>query len=141
MEENNDPNRLITLAIHTYDKAVVLKSLLERSGVPAVLHNVNLSMPVGSSGVRVRIHERDLPLALKVIENESLEEPKHVATDKNCVLIPVDFSEYSMKACKIGFEYAHKINSGVILLHTYMNENNRLFLPFASGQIYRRRLR
>ena len=40
---NNDPNRLITLAIHTYDRALILKFQLEQAGITAVLHNVNLS--------------------------------------------------------------------------------------------------
>ncbi len=67
---NNDPNRLITLAIHTYDRAVILKFQLEQAGITAVLHNVNLSEPVVSAGVRVRIREKDLPKALAVVESE-----------------------------------------------------------------------
>lgn len=65
-------DRLITVAIHTYEHALRLKSLLESEGVPVVLHNVNLSHPVVSSGVRVRIHEKDLPLALRIIENTDI---------------------------------------------------------------------
>ena len=64
--------KLITIAIHTYEKAVILKTLLEKEGITAVLHNVNLIQPVVSSGVRVRIHEEDLPLALKIIESSSI---------------------------------------------------------------------
>jgi hypothetical protein len=36
-------DRLITVAIHTYDYAVALKTFLEGEGVKAVLQNVNLS--------------------------------------------------------------------------------------------------
>ena len=61
--------RLITLAIHTYEKALALKTILEREGVVAVLNNVNLANPSISSGVRVRISESDLPLALRIVEN------------------------------------------------------------------------
>ena len=53
----------------------MLKHLLESEGVPVVLHNVNLSQPVVSSGVRVRIHESDLPLALRIIENTDIFAP------------------------------------------------------------------
>jgi nucleotide-binding universal stress UspA family protein len=35
------------------------------------------------------------------------------------VLIPVDFSDYSMRACEIGFEYAGKTGAEVMLLHVY----------------------
>ena len=49
---------------------MVLKSQLEQAGVTAVLHNVNLSEPVVSAGVRVRIREKDLPQALAVVESQ-----------------------------------------------------------------------
>mgnify|MGYP002508214299 CR=1 FL=1 len=42
-------DRLITVAIHTYEHALRLKHLLESEGVPVVLHNVNLSQPVVSN--------------------------------------------------------------------------------------------
>ena len=65
-------DKLVTLAIHTYQKAQVIKTLLESNGIDVYLHNVNLIQPVVSSGVRVRIKESDLPAALKVIENTNL---------------------------------------------------------------------
>ena len=60
-KNNNDPNRLITVAIHTFDRAVDLKNTLEEEGIEVKLHNVNLDEQVLASGVRVRIRERDLP--------------------------------------------------------------------------------
>lgn len=62
-------DRLITVAIHTYERALALASLLEREGVKCTLQNVNLEHPTVSSGVRVRIYEKDLPQALRIIEN------------------------------------------------------------------------
>lgn len=114
-------DRLITVAIHTYAKALILKTLLENEGIPVVINNVNLIQPVVSSGVRVRIHERDLPLALKIIERMSIEEAT-VAEENNKprVLIPVDFSDYSRKACLIGFDFAKQLGCSVVLLHSYV---------------------
>lgn len=63
------PDRLITLAIHTYERALPVKSLLEREGIYVELNNVNLAAPVVSPGVRLRIKESDLPLALRIVEN------------------------------------------------------------------------
>ena len=60
------PNRLITLAIHTYEKALPIKNLLEREGVAVELNNVNLAAPEVSPGVRIRIKESDLPFALRL---------------------------------------------------------------------------
>ena len=45
-KNNNDPNRLITVAIHTFDHALNLKNTLEEEGIEVVLHNVNLDEKV-----------------------------------------------------------------------------------------------
>jgi nucleotide-binding universal stress UspA family protein len=44
------------------------------------------------------------------------------------VLIPVDFSEYSIQACEIGFNYASEIQAEVIVIHA-------CFTPFLSQSI------
>ena len=128
--KNND--RLITVAIHTYEKALILKSLLESEGIDVVINNVNLIQPVVSTGVRVRIHERDLPLALKIIENMSHEEDEKCdEQSKPHVLIPIDFSDYSKKACRIGFDFAKQMGAHVVLLHSYVSMSYAMaMLPF-----------
>lgn len=120
-------DRLITVAIYTYEKAQIIKSLLESEGIPVVIQNVNLIQPVISSGVRVRIKETDLPHALTVLEdhNTLFDTDKTVKTGKSAlnrqhIVIPVDFSDYSYKACSIGFDIAHKIDATVTVLHTYV---------------------
>ena len=75
--------RLITVAIHTYDKAVALRSLLESEGIKVTLQNVNLEHPTVSSGIRVRILESDLPLALRIIENHEIFVSPENLTDKS----------------------------------------------------------
>ena len=65
-------SRLITLAIHTYERALLVRTLLENEGIRVELNNVNLEVPGFSSGVRVRIRETDLPLALRIVENQEL---------------------------------------------------------------------
>ena len=49
-----EDDKLITLAIHTYEKAQIIKGILESEGIPVVIQNVNLVQPVVSSGVRIR---------------------------------------------------------------------------------------
>ena len=96
-------DKLVTLAILTYAKAQILKNVLENEGIETYIHNVNQIQPVVSSGVRLRIKESDLPRALKITESstwlsESIvgeKEPK-VKDKSNKILIPVDFSNYSM---------------------------------------------
>lgn len=115
--------KLITLAVHTYEKAQILKTLLETEGIEAYIHNVNQIQPVVSAGVRVRIKESDLPHALRIIEDSKwLEEPGVEDLEKyktKQVLIPVDFSEYSIQACELGINYAYKTGGDVMILHSY----------------------
>ena len=120
-------DKLVTLAILTYSKAQILKSVLESEGIEAYIHNVNLIQPVISSGVRVRIKESDLPRALKIIESsswlseETLEEKSAESKSEKVpkVLVPVDFSAYSLKSCDFGFIVAAHIHAEVVLLHVH----------------------
>lgn len=118
-------DKLITLAILTYSKAQILQSVLENEGIESYIHNVNLIQPVISSGVRVRIKESDLPQALKIIESSSwlsseiLHEESPASPKASYVLIPIDFSPYSLKACDFGFRVAAKMHVDVVLLHVH----------------------
>lgn len=124
-------DKLVTLAILTYAKAQILKNVLENEGIEAYIHNVNLIQPVISSGVRLRIKESDLPHALQIIESSAwlsedvVKEKESSFTEKKKekpkVLIPVDFSHYSLKACEFGFSFAKEMGSEVVLLHAYFS--------------------
>ena len=87
-------SRFITLAIHTYEKALSLRTLLENEGITVELHNVNLEDPRLSSGVRVRIPEHDLPLALRIVENREL------FADNAAFVIQVRIPDISVKNIK-----------------------------------------
>lgn len=130
-------DKLVTLAILTYAKAQILKNVLENEGIETYIHNVNQIQPVVSSGVRVRIKESDLPHALKITESSAWlsEEVAGGASPKiektsNKVLIPVDFSNYSLKACEFGFNFAQNIGAEVILLHVYFTPIYATSLPY-----------
>lgn len=134
-------DKLVTLAILTYTKAQILKNVLENEGIETYIHNVNQIQPIVSSGVRVRIKESDLPRALKITESavwlsESVvanKTPK-VVDDAKKILIPVDFSNYSLKACELGFNLAKSDESEVILLHVYFTPIYASSLPY--GDIF-----
>ena len=130
-------DKLVTLAILTYAKAQILKNVLENEGIETYIHNVNQIQPVVSSGVRVRIKESDLPHALKITESSAwLSEevvggkaPK-IEKGSNKVVIPVDFSNYSLKACEFGFNFAKNIDAEVVLLHVYFTPIYATSLPY-----------
>lgn len=126
-------DKLVTLVILTYSKAQILKGVLESEGIETYIHNVNQIQPIISSGVRVRIKESDLPRALKVTESSAWlsedivgEKPMKQQDPRKIILIPVDFSDYSMKACEFGFSIAKNLEAEVVLLHIH-------FTPFYSA--------
>ena len=119
-------DKLVTLAILTYTKAQILKSVLENEGIETYIQNVNQIQPVVSSGVRLRIKESDLPRALKITESsvwlaEDIvgDKSPEINVENKKILIPVDFSGYSMKACEFGFNLAKTYKTEVVLLHVY----------------------
>lgn len=124
--------RFITVAIHTYEKALALRSLLESEGIEVEFRNVNIEHPVISSGIRVRIHEKDLPLALRIIENrEIFSEPvagMHAADSSRPVVVPVDFSPRSVMAARMAFAIAAAHRTEIVFLHTYID-------PYVSGAL------
>ncbi|MDH6303820.1 nucleotide-binding universal stress UspA family protein [Parabacteroides sp. PF5-5] len=135
----NKEEKLVTLAIHTFEKAQILKTILETEGIEVYIHNVNQIQPVVSAGVRVRIKESDLPHALRIIEDSKWLEETHEEITSNRekkVLIPIDFSDYSMKACDFGINYAHKIGAEVMILHAYFSPYFPTAIPFGDTLAY-----
>ena len=121
--------RYITVAIHTYEKALALRTLLENEGINVELNNVNLEVPGFSSGVRVRIPERDLPLALRIIENKELFQHTPGAEIKeHTILVPVDLSENSFKAACVAAGIASTVNASLVFLYSYID-------PYIAGNV------
>lgn len=114
---------LITVAIHTMHYACSLKNLLEKEGLKVTLQNVNLSNPEIAAGVRVRIRETDLPVALRIIENKEIFDASESASDniQPNILVPVDFSERTMQACMAAFRLANAHNATITLLNSFVD--------------------
>lgn len=58
--------KLVTIATYNYSRAEIIKGRLEASGITCYLRNVNLIQPNVSSGVQIRINEKDVEKALKI---------------------------------------------------------------------------
>lgn len=123
-------DKLITLVTLTYAKAEILKSVLESEGIMSELYNVNVIQPFVSSGVKVRINEKDLARALEIVENGSWLKDDTDEPEKKNVLVPVDFSEESLLACYFAFDYAAAIGADVLLLHVFFPPVYSSMLPF-----------
>lgn len=133
-DKKKNSDNLVTVAIHSYHKAQILKSILESEGIEAYIHNVNLLQPMISAGVRVRINEIDLPRALDIIENVRFEESKIEKVEegkrRNEILVPVDFSEFTLKTCEFAFWLAKEIDSDIKLMHVYFSSFYPTSIPF-----------
>ena len=134
-------DKLVTLAIHTFEKAQILKTILETEGIEVYIHNVNQIQPVVSAGVRVRIKESDLPHALRIIEDskwlsEDAEQEEKAGHQEKKILIPIDFSDYSIKACELGINYAHKVGAEVMIMHAYFSPYFPSAIPMGDTLAY-----
>ena len=117
-------DKLVTIAIRTYQRAQMIKAVLEENGIETVIHNLNLEHPEMAVGVRVRIKEDDLPQALSIVEEMEKaweeEAKKNEPLKGRNVLIPIELTDQINEVCTYGFYYAHKINADVVFLHTYL---------------------
>lgn len=116
-------DKYITLAIHTYEKAVSLKEILTSNNIDVKFENVSGADSDVTVGVRVKIPEQDLPYALKIMESregEPISELKmKLSGVSGNLLIPVDFSDYSMLACRVGFLLARRCRLHPVILHSF----------------------
>lgn len=138
-EEKKEPlheDKLVTVAIHTYEKAHILKSILESEGIPAVIHGIKMIEPVIPGNVRVRIRESDLPKALQIIEQvdfTAVKENEDSTEILNEVLVPIDFSDYSLMASEFGFRLARDLGCNVKLMHAFFTPFYPASVPFGDS--------
>ncbi len=112
---------LITIAIRSLEQAQKLAEKLELAGIKTLLTDVDEKHEKIGVGMRVRIDENDLPKALKIIENADNQGQTEETDEKRHILVPIDFSDYSMRACKMAFNIAYALgNCELVLLHAYI---------------------
>lgn len=134
-------DKLVTLAIHTSSKADILKSVLESENIDVVLEKVDDKDISSLEGIRIKIKAEDLSRALNIVESRNLfsySEPETYRNDdgRKRILVPVDFSDYSLKACRIAFNLAKEINAKVKIIHVYFNPYYPTALPMAEAFAY-----
>lgn len=116
-----NPDSRVTLAIHTYRRALDLQRRLQDAGIKALLCNVDDENPALYPGVRVRVALSDLSKALHFVETEPERELANatmkLAGMSPTLLIPVDFSTHSDLAVKMGFDLADRLALEPLLLH------------------------
>lgn len=133
-------DKIITLAIHTKEKAFKLKEVLESRNIPVYLEELSQNDYVGDTakGYAVKIKESQISKALTIIEENKLFSYNDMQTLKmddgrKRILVAVDFSTYSMKACQTAFSIAKELDAKVKILHVYNNIYFPTQIPFADA--------
>lgn len=115
--------KFITLAIHSTSHAMALKRVLETHSIKTKLREFMIQGAPFAMGVKVMIREKDLPLALKLIESIEHINNFNMETVLNGkqgdLLIPVDFNDSYWNGCVAGFDIASRLNLRPILIHAY----------------------
>ncbi len=121
-------DKLVILAEHSYERALLLQSRLKGEGIDAVLSNVNMIQPDASAGVKVKVAEKDLEKAMKIYmdfveelgelpDGEKPDAGRKKGVSK--ILVPVDFSDYAHHAALFAIHYASVTGAEILLLHAY----------------------
>lgn len=142
--------KLVTLAIRTYNRAEKIKNVLEENGIETVIQSINLDVPEFAVGVRIRIKETDLPRALQIVEEVEKAweaEKKEDKVSSNIVLIPVDFADFVQKTIDFGFQFAQTLQAEIVFLHVYFippytisSTDDRNVYSFGNSELLRRTL-
>lgn len=124
--ENQD-EKIIIIARYTNSRALLLQSRLMAEGIECFLAHENLLQGAFSSGVELKVKKSDVEKALRIIESyksesgSQKEQSLKVLRSIRKILVPVDFSEASMKSCTYAIGLAGKLKAEIKLLHVYYN--------------------
>ncbi|WP_167610659.1 universal stress protein [Maribellus sediminis] len=117
--------KLITLVVLPYSKAHIFKVLLEEKGIDCELEYVNLIQGDTTATVRFKILEKDIQKAVHELElflgTKTETEPESKADLPKQILVPIDFSEASLKAAKTAVDIAAHVKSEVLFMHSFIN--------------------
>lgn len=135
----NKEDKIITLAIHSKRKALVLKQVLENRGITVYIEELpqNIGHERTLENIAVKVKESQVAEALVIVEEYKLFSDKdtgtsHLDDGRRRILVAVDFSSYSMRACQLAFSAAKEIDAKVKILHVYNNIYYPSHIPFAN---------
>lgn len=116
--------RLVTLVTYNEpEKAYFLKNELEKKDIICFLSDEDRK--VKDKGIRVRVKPDDIENAVQIMMDiratygpADLGDISEVQLNKK-ILVPIDFSEFSLTACRFAFGMAEKIGAEIKMLHVY----------------------
>lgn len=127
--------KLTTLASLPFSKAEILRSLLEAEGIDCFLENVDFLQNGMNTGVSVRINELDIRKAFPILEKMLGKVTRDPVKRENYVLVPIDFSSYSLKAALVAFDIAEKLGAKMVLYHSSI-QPEFMTIPYSDVIVY-----
>ncbi len=117
-----ETNNYIPIAVHSPAYAGIIMQKLAAHGIKTKSENVTVGDRDIFIGVRISVPEKDAVQTIKIAESGS--SPADVSMAKiagtgGVLLIPVDFSDYSIPAGKAGFEFAVRLDMHPLIMHTF----------------------
>lgn len=117
--------KLVTIVVLPYAKAHLLRMRLEAKKIECVLENLNLVDSSVSFSVKVKVMEKDVPKAMPVLDKllgrKTVPLKEEPAKEEKHILVPIDFSLDSEKACKMAYNIAEHLGIKIVFLHCYIN--------------------
>lgn len=110
--------------------AVILKNILGKHGIDAFIEPIEVQGHLCRNYFSIIIEEDSYGKALDLLDSAICFNCIESSGSKGgMVLVPVDFSNYSMIACDAAFRYAYRHNLNVCILHSYISESYSETLP------------
>lgn len=117
--------KLITIVVLPYAKAHNLKEMLKAENIDSELESVEMVESASSSTMRVKILDKDLERALPLLEDllgvKPFVDEQEPDKKEPHILVPVDFSRHSEKACTMAVNIASQLNVKLVFMHCYIN--------------------
>lgn len=115
--------KLVTMVVLPYSKAYILKMRLETKKIKCELEDVHLIEGSTTSTVRVKILEDDIQTAMGELDIllGLKAEPTKEKPVKRQILVPIDFTNVSLKAARLAASIATHLNAQLVLMHSYIS--------------------
>jgi nucleotide-binding universal stress UspA family protein len=123
--------KLVTVARFGYlHRAYLIKGWLDSAGIESCIVNHGLSYVISTQAenqIELQVKEEDVGKALDIIDTVSkkygpeFQEPDQMISSIKNILVPIDFSKYSLNAAKYAVHVALQKNAKITLVHAYFN--------------------
>ena len=111
-------------------RAYLIKGWLDSAWIESCIVNHGLSYVISTQAenqIELQVKEEDVGKALDIIDTVSkkygpeFQEPDQMISSIKNILVPIDFSKYSLNAAKYAVHVALQKNAKITLVHAYFN--------------------